>query len=44
MRGGARVYDSSRVSYERLLQIFWENHDPTQGNRQGNDVARNTAR
>ena len=32
------VYDSSRVSYERLLQIFWENHDPTQGNRQGNDV------
>ena len=32
------VYDSSRVSYERLLQIFWENHNPTQGNRQGNDV------
>ena len=32
------VYDSSRISYERLLQLFWENHDPTQGNRQGNDV------
>ena len=32
------VYDSSRISYERLLQAFWENHDPTQGNRQGNDV------
>lgn len=32
------VYDSSRISYERLLQVFWENHDPTQGNRQGNDV------
>src|SRR5262249_47767529 len=25
-------------SYEKLLQIFWENHDPTQGMRQGNDV------
>lgn len=32
------IYDSSRISYERLLQIFWENHDPTQGNRQGNDI------
>ncbi|WP_299843316.1 peptide-methionine (S)-S-oxide reductase MsrA [uncultured Paracoccus sp.] len=32
------VYDSSRISYEHLLQLFWENHDPTQGNRQGNDV------
>lgn len=32
------VYDSSRISYERLLQVFWENHNPTQGNRQGNDV------
>lgn len=32
------IYDSSRISYERLLQLFWENHDPTQGNRQGNDV------
>jgi peptide-methionine (S)-S-oxide reductase len=26
------------VSYEELLQVFWENHDPTQGMRQGNDV------
>ncbi len=32
------VYDSSRVSYDRLLQMFWENHDPTQGDRQGNDL------
>ena len=27
-----------RVSYEGLLRIFWQNHDPTQGMRQGNDV------
>jgi peptide-methionine (S)-S-oxide reductase len=26
------------VSYEELLKVFWENHDPTQGMRQGNDV------
>ncbi len=32
------VYDPSRVSYEHLLKLFWENHDPTQGNRQHNDV------
>jgi peptide-methionine (S)-S-oxide reductase len=32
------VYDPRRVSYEELLRIFWENHDPTQGMRQGNDV------
>ena len=32
------VYDSSRVSYDRLLQLFWENHNPTQGDRQGNDL------
>ncbi|AUH32803.1 peptide-methionine (S)-S-oxide reductase MsrA [Paracoccus tegillarcae] len=32
------VFDSSRVSYDHLLQLFWENHDPTQGNRQGNDM------
>ena len=32
------VFDPSVVSYEGLLQIFWENHDPTQGMRQGNDV------
>jgi len=32
------VYDRGIVSYEELLAIFWENHDPTQGMRQGNDV------
>jgi peptide-methionine (S)-S-oxide reductase len=32
------VYDPAKVSYERLLKAFWENHDPTQGMRQGNDV------
>jgi peptide-methionine (S)-S-oxide reductase len=32
------VYDAKRVSYEKLLKIFWEAHDPTQGMRQGNDV------
>lgn len=32
------VYDSSRVSFEHLLKMFWDNHDPTQGDRQGNDV------
>jgi peptide-methionine (S)-S-oxide reductase len=32
------VYDPDAVSLERLLRIFWENHDPTQGMRQGNDV------
>jgi peptide-methionine (S)-S-oxide reductase len=32
------VYDPARVSYEMLLKTFWENHDPTQGMRQGNDV------
>ena len=26
------------MSYEQLLQVFWENHDPTQGMRQGNDI------
>ena len=31
------VYDPSKVSYEMLLKVFWENHDPTQGMRQGND-------
>jgi peptide-methionine (S)-S-oxide reductase len=31
------VYDPARVSYEDLLKIFWEGHDPTQGMRQGND-------
>ena len=32
------VYDPAKVSYEDLLRVFWENHDPTQGMRQGNDV------
>ena len=32
------VYDPEKVPYERLLKEFWENHDPTQGMRQGNDV------
>jgi peptide-methionine (S)-S-oxide reductase len=32
------VYDPSRVSYDDLLKVFWENHDPTQGMRQGADV------
>ena len=32
------VYDPAKVSYERLLQVFWEGHDPTQGMRQGNDA------
>lgn len=32
------VFDPEQVSYEHLLRVFWENHDPTQGMRQGNDV------
>lgn len=32
------IYDPSQVSYDDLLKAFWENHDPTQGMRQGNDV------
>ena len=31
------VFDPERISYEGLLRLFWENHDPTQGMRQGND-------
>ena len=31
-------YDPSRVTYEKLLEVFWENHDPTTLNRQGPDV------
>ena len=32
------VFDPTAISYEQLLKTFWENHDPTQGMRQGNDV------
>jgi peptide-methionine (S)-S-oxide reductase len=32
------VYDPARIPFEALLKVFWENHDPTQGMRQGNDV------
>ena len=32
------VFDPKRVSYDDLLKVFWESHDPTQGMRQGNDV------
>jgi peptide-methionine (S)-S-oxide reductase len=32
------AYDPSRISYETLLKTFWEDHDPTQGMRQGNDM------
>jgi peptide-methionine (S)-S-oxide reductase len=32
------IYDPQQLSYEQLLKVFWESHDPTQGMRQGNDV------
>ena len=32
------VFDPARLAYETVLKLFWENHDPTQGMRQGNDV------
>jgi peptide-methionine (S)-S-oxide reductase len=32
------VFDPKQVSFEKLLAVFWEGHDPTQGMRQGNDV------
>jgi peptide-methionine (S)-S-oxide reductase len=32
------VFDPAAVSYDELLRIFWESHDPTQGMRQGNDI------
>src|SRR5262245_10945967 len=35
------VYDPSVVTFDELLEVFWESHDPTQLNRQGNTSARN---
>jgi peptide-methionine (S)-S-oxide reductase len=32
------VFDPNAIAYEELLRVFWENHDPTQGMRQGNDI------
>lgn len=32
------IFDPANISYQRLLKVFWENHDPTQGMRQGNDM------
>lgn len=32
------IYDPEKISFQQLLQTFWENHDPTQGFRQGNDT------
>ena len=32
------VFDPDKTSYDQLLKVFWESHDPTQGMRQGNDV------
>ena len=32
------AYDPAKLPFETLLQTFWENHDPTQGMRQGNDI------
>jgi peptide-methionine (S)-S-oxide reductase len=32
------VFDPAKIGYEEILRLFWENHDPTQGMRQGNDV------
>lgn len=35
------VYDDSKISTQKLIKLFWELHDPTQGNRQGNDTGNN---
>jgi peptide-methionine (S)-S-oxide reductase len=32
------VFDPAQTSYQEILRVFWENHDPTQGMRQGNDT------
>ena len=32
------IFEAERIGYEALLRLFWENHDPTQGHRQGNDI------
>lgn len=32
------VFDPQHISYARLLELFWQSHDPTQGMRQGNDI------
>jgi peptide-methionine (S)-S-oxide reductase len=32
------VFDPAKITYDEILRVFWENHDPTQGMRQGNDV------
>jgi peptide-methionine (S)-S-oxide reductase len=32
------VYDPKKISYQKLLKVFWESHNPTQGYRQGNDI------
>ncbi len=36
-------YDPEVLSYDELLEVFWESHDPTQLNRQGNDMVRSIA-
>jgi peptide-methionine (S)-S-oxide reductase len=38
------VFDPKVVAYDDLLKVFWENHDPTQGMRQGNDAGTSTGR